>query len=179
MICDRGAPATSPHVTRQRILRRRFSADGAPTEISTPCAGIIGDGKARIPTDMTDDDSLREGSCLTHWPPVLIRPNGATWRSGYAAVCKTVYTSSILVVASIPNRLKNIDKILLEFIAAVLAAADHYFRFIVSERLAFEVRGSPQLRCPRRSPAKRCRKVEPKSSGFEASCQRGLVTPIG
>ena len=25
---------------------------------------------------------------------------GATWRSGYAAVCKTVYTSSILVVAS-------------------------------------------------------------------------------
>ncbi len=28
-------------------------------------------------------------------------PNGATWRSGYAAVCKTVYTSSILVVASI------------------------------------------------------------------------------
>ena len=28
-------------------------------------------------------------------------PDGATWRSGYAAVCKTVYTSSILVVASI------------------------------------------------------------------------------
>jgi hypothetical protein len=27
-------------------------------------------------------------------------PNGATWRSGYATVCKTVYTSSILVVAS-------------------------------------------------------------------------------
>jgi hypothetical protein len=27
----------------------------------------------------------------------------ATWRSGYAAVCKTVYTSSILVVASIPS----------------------------------------------------------------------------
>ncbi len=25
----------------------------------------------------------------------------ATWRSGYATVCKTVYTSSILVVASI------------------------------------------------------------------------------
>ena len=24
----------------------------------------------------------------------------ATWRSGYATVCKTVYTSSILVVAS-------------------------------------------------------------------------------
>ena len=31
----------------------------------------------------------------------MIRPNGATWRSGYATVCKTVYTSSILVVASI------------------------------------------------------------------------------
>ncbi len=28
-------------------------------------------------------------------------PDEATWRSGYAAVCKTVYTSSILVVASI------------------------------------------------------------------------------
>ena len=27
----------------------------------------------------------------------------ATWRSGYAAVCKTVYTSSILVVASIDH----------------------------------------------------------------------------
>ena len=26
---------------------------------------------------------------------------GATWESGYSAVCKTVYTSSILVVASI------------------------------------------------------------------------------
>ena len=33
-----------------------------------------------------------------------MRPHGATWRSGYAAVCKTVYTSSILVVASIPMR---------------------------------------------------------------------------
>jgi hypothetical protein len=30
-----------------------------------------------------------------------VRPDGATWRSGYAPVCKTVYTSSILVVASI------------------------------------------------------------------------------
>jgi hypothetical protein len=30
----------------------------------------------------------------------MIRPDGATWRSGYATVCKTVYTSSILVVAS-------------------------------------------------------------------------------
>ena len=29
-----------------------------------------------------------------------MRPDGATWRSGYATVCKTVYTSSILVVAS-------------------------------------------------------------------------------
>lgn len=28
-------------------------------------------------------------------------PDEATWRSGYATVCKTVYTSSILVVASI------------------------------------------------------------------------------
>jgi hypothetical protein len=30
-------------------------------------------------------------------------PDGATWRSGYATVCKTVYTSSILVVASTPD----------------------------------------------------------------------------
>ena len=29
--------------------------------------------------------------------------DGATWRSGYATVCKTVYTSSILVVASIQH----------------------------------------------------------------------------
>ena len=29
--------------------------------------------------------------------------HGATWRSGYATVCKTVYTSSILVVASTLN----------------------------------------------------------------------------
>ena len=34
-------------------------------------------------------------------------PSGATWRSGYAAVCKTVYTSSILVVAS--NRINNLS----------------------------------------------------------------------
>ena len=37
--------------------------------------------------------------------------NGATWRSGYAAVCKTVYTSSILVVASI-NQIKALPAIL-------------------------------------------------------------------
>src|SRR5204863_4053154 len=33
--------------------------------------------------------------------PYKSAPDGATWRSGYAAVCKTVYTSSVLVVASI------------------------------------------------------------------------------
>ena len=33
--------------------------------------------------------------------PYMSSPQGATWRSGYATVCKTVYTSSILVVASI------------------------------------------------------------------------------
>ena len=36
---------------------------------------------------------------------------GATWRSGYAAVCKTVYTSSILVVAS-SNRIKSLRRVL-------------------------------------------------------------------
>ena len=30
-------------------------------------------------------------------------PDGATWRSGYATVCKTVYTGSIPVVASSPR----------------------------------------------------------------------------
>ena len=35
----------------------------------------------------------------------------ATWRSGYAAVCKTVYTSSILVVASI-NKISALRLIL-------------------------------------------------------------------
>ena len=33
----------------------------------------------------------------------------ATWRSGYAAVCKTVYTSSILVVASTLNSLIQVN----------------------------------------------------------------------
>jgi hypothetical protein len=35
----------------------------------------------------------------------LIRPHGATWRSGYATVCKTVYSGSIPDVASISNPL--------------------------------------------------------------------------
>jgi hypothetical protein len=33
-------------------------------------------------------------------------PDEATWRSGYATVCKTVYTSSILVVAS--NKIRGL-----------------------------------------------------------------------
>jgi hypothetical protein len=37
--------------------------------------------------------------------------HGATWRSGYATVCKTVYTSSILVVASTPD-IKHLDRFL-------------------------------------------------------------------
>jgi hypothetical protein len=43
-------------------------------------------------------------------------PLGATWRSGYATVCKTVYTSSILVVASTHtiNGLRLIDEVLLQ-----------------------------------------------------------------
>jgi hypothetical protein len=42
----------------------------------------------------------REDGCLSDCISILNRPHGATWRSGYATVCKTVYTSSILVVAS-------------------------------------------------------------------------------
>ena len=48
--------------------------------------------------------SIRDGSLLVAYPGQAVyefAPNGATWRSGYATVCKTVYTSSILVVASI------------------------------------------------------------------------------
>ncbi len=37
------------------------------------------------------------------------QPHKATWRSGYAAVCKTVYPSSILGVAS--NLFNDLDKI--------------------------------------------------------------------
>ena len=48
------------------------------------------------------------------WLPIRGRaymsaPDGATWRSGYATVCKTVYTSSILVVASI-NNINGLDQ---------------------------------------------------------------------
>jgi hypothetical protein len=37
-------------------------------------------------------------------------PDGATWRSGYATVCKTVYSGSIPDVASI-NTIKHFHKI--------------------------------------------------------------------
>ena len=48
---------------------------------------------------------------VRRWLPMfggayMSSPNGATWRSGYATVCKTVYTSSILVVAS--NKFKGL-----------------------------------------------------------------------
>src|SRR5437773_11613954 len=46
---------------------------------------------------------LRFRNCFTCDKPrkcLVKSPDGATWRSGYATVCKTVYTSSILVVAS-------------------------------------------------------------------------------
>ena len=57
-------------------------------------------------------------------------PDGATWRSGYATVCKTVYTSSILVVASIhiinglgliyerPNEVQAVAKFMAKFMPA-------------------------------------------------------------
>jgi hypothetical protein len=35
-----------------------------------------------------------------HFGPVLYEASSATWRSGYAAACKAVYTGSIPVVAS-------------------------------------------------------------------------------
>ena len=54
--------------------------------------------------------------CLCPRARIWICPHGATWRSGYATVCKTVYTSSILVVASISKPLNLYeDAILLRF----------------------------------------------------------------
>src|SRR5471032_827478 len=45
--------------------------------------------------------NLRERARLPIGAAAYMRfGHGATWRSGYATVCKTVYTSSILVVAS-------------------------------------------------------------------------------
>jgi hypothetical protein len=60
--------------------------------------------------DATDWSGCLRGSCLTDWPPVLIAPHGATWRSGYAAVCKTVYSGSIPDVASI-NKTKGLQQV--------------------------------------------------------------------
>jgi hypothetical protein len=53
----------------------------------------------------------------------LIRPDEATWRSGYATVCKTVYTSSILVVASI-NIIKWLDNIVENLILTLFFDGD-------------------------------------------------------
>ena len=39
------------------------------------------------------------------------RPGGATWRSGYATVCKTVYSGSIPDVASI-NKINDLRSML-------------------------------------------------------------------
>ena len=54
---------------------------------------------AARPTKSRTKEQIEAG-CLRPWLPIRVSPVGATWRSGYAAVCKTVYTSSILVVAS-------------------------------------------------------------------------------
>ncbi len=62
--------------------------------------------------------------CLCPRARIWICPHGATWRSGYATVCKTVYTSSILVVASISKPLNLYeDAILLRFRHAGVATA--------------------------------------------------------
>src|ERR1700733_7730218 len=57
-ISGRGVPATLPHATQRRIARRNIWADGRPPETCRPCAKTIGDGKAKIPTDMTDSHPL-------------------------------------------------------------------------------------------------------------------------
>ena len=61
-------------------------------------AGSGHDCGNRVPEicDETARPELRKLLMLAIGPACF----GATWRSGYAAVCKTVYTSSILVVAS-------------------------------------------------------------------------------
>jgi hypothetical protein len=56
-------------------------------------------------------------------------PHGATWRSGYATVCKTVYTSSILVVASNVFKYSGLDpKIYCHRIATETVASSFLFR---------------------------------------------------
>ncbi len=58
----------------------------------------------------------KRGLKTCRWLPIpgrayMSSADGATWRSGYATVCKTVYTSSILVVASTPD-IKHLDQFL-------------------------------------------------------------------
>src|ERR1700761_4950834 len=55
--------------------------------------------------------------------------DGATWRSGYATVCKTVYTSSILVVASINiiNYFHIVSKKLLRVDFALCSASGNHW----------------------------------------------------
>jgi hypothetical protein len=50
--------------------------------------------------------SFAESRLLGSQTPVPLNRNLATWRSGYAAACKAVYTGSIPVVASYENSLQ-------------------------------------------------------------------------
>jgi hypothetical protein len=54
----------------------------------TPAAPTL-----RTPPSRTRDHQVTNG-------PVRLKHSMATWRSGYAAACKAVYTGSIPVVAS-------------------------------------------------------------------------------
>ena len=54
----------------------------------------------RDPQLQRETVSLSSGTTIAKIPNWRYLLTGATWRSGYATVCKTVYTSSILVVAS-------------------------------------------------------------------------------
>ena len=59
----------------------------------------------RKPISVSSSAEIFEGQLRKPWIGATYR-RGATWRSGYATVCKTVYTSSILVVAS--SKIKNL-----------------------------------------------------------------------
>jgi hypothetical protein len=65
------------------------------------------------PEELTRSKALA-GALLNRLPPFRYLQLKATWRSGYAAVCKTVYPGSIPGVAS-----KQINDLIREGVASI------------------------------------------------------------
>jgi hypothetical protein len=101
------APSRRPNQSRHRCRGRRWPC--ASTGSSNPQRHVRNHQKNKIGGSFQNERgfSFQNGRCKRRgWLPKLLMLYidplyGATWRSGYATVCKTVYTSSILVVASI------------------------------------------------------------------------------